>query len=72
MYLVTEVVKEIEVIEFDWDFEFEIACDVKDLNTWHLILYVNEQEWRNIRMPNDSKWPDEVKWFCLCIDEGLQ
>ena len=68
MYLVIEVISEIIVIEFDWDFEFVIVCDVKDLNTWHLILHVNEEEWRNIRMPDDREWPDEVKWFCLCTN----
>ena len=47
MYLVIEVDNEIEIIEFDWVFEYEIVFDVKDLDDWHLILYVNEKEWRH-------------------------
>ena len=68
MYLVLELVNEIEIIEFEWDFEFEIVLDVKDLDTWHLILYVNEEEWRNIIMPDDMELPDEVLWICLCTN----
>ena len=44
MYLVIEVDNEIKIIEFDWVFEYEIVFDVKDLDIWHLILYVNEEE----------------------------
>ena len=37
--------------------------------TWHLILYVNEEEWRDIEMLDDSEFPDDVMWFYLCSDE---
>ena len=63
------LVSGIEVIEFGWDFEFEVVCDVKDLDTQHLILHVNEEDWRNIKMLDDREWPDEVKWFCSCTDQ---
>ena len=36
---------------------------------WHLILYVNDEEWNDIEMPEDSELPDDVMWFCLCTDE---
>ena len=63
MYLVIEVECEIEIIEFDWVFEYEVVFNVMDLDMWHLILYVNEEEWRDIEML------DDVMWFCLCTDE---
>ena len=63
MYLVIEVDSEIEIIEFDWVFEYKIVFYVKDLDVLHLILYVNEEEWRDIEMP------DNVMWFCLCSDK---
>ena len=69
MYLVIEVDSEIEIIEFDWVFEYEIVFDIRDLDFWHVILYVNEEDWRDIEMPDDSKLPNNVLWFCLCIDE---
>ena len=55
MYLVIEVDCEIEAIVFDWVFEYEVAFDVRDLDMWHLILYVNEEEWRDIEMPDNSE-----------------
>ena len=36
---------------------------------WHLILYVNDEEWSDIEMPGDSELPEDVMWFCLCTDE---
>lgn len=64
-----EVDTEIEVIVFDWVFEYEVVFDVRDLDVWHLVLYVNEEEWRVIEMPDDGELPDDVMWFCLCSDE---
>ena len=69
MYLVIEVDSEIEIIEFYWAFQYEIVFDIRDCDTWHVILYVNYKEWRDIEMPNDSELPDDVYWFCLCTDE---
>ena len=71
MYLVIELDYEIEVIVFDWVFEYEEVFDVRDLDMWHLILYVNEKEWRDIEMPDDSELPDDVMWFYLCLDKEL-
>ena len=69
MYLVIEVDIEIEVKVFDWVFEYEVVFDVRDLDMWHLILHINEEEWRDIEMPNDSELPDDVMWLCLCSEE---
>ena len=43
--------------------------DVRDIDMWHLILYVNDKEWRDIDMPDDSDLPEDVFWFCLCTNE---
>ena len=40
-----------------------------NLDMWHLLLYVNKEEWRDIEMPDDSELPEVVMWFCLCTDE---
>ena len=64
-----EVASEVEVIKFGWDFEYEVACDVKDLISWLLILHVKDEEWKDIRIPEDREWPVEVKRICLCLDE---
>lgn len=69
MYLVIEVDCEIEIIEFDWMFEYEVVFDVRDLKMWHLILYVSEEEWKDIEMPDDSELLNDVMWFYLCSDE---
>ena len=50
-------------------FEYEVVFNVKDLDMQHLIMYVNEEEWRDIEMPDDSELPNDVMWFCLCSDE---
>ena len=69
MYLVIEVDSDIEVIVFNWVFEYEVLFDVRDLDMWHLILYVNDEEWSDIEMPGDSELLEDVMWFCLCTDE---
>ena len=51
---------EIELIEFDWVFQHEIVFDIRDFDTWHVILYVNDEKWRDIEMPNDNDLPDDV------------
>ena len=42
MYLVIEVDSDIQVIVFNWVFEYEVMFDVRDIDMWHLILYVND------------------------------
>ena len=69
MHLVIEVDSEIEVIEFDWAFRYEIVLNIRDCDTWHIILYVYDEEWRDIEMPSDNDLPNDVFWFCLCTDE---
>ena len=69
MYLVIEVDSDIHVIIFNWVFEYKVLFDVRDIDMWHLILYVNYKEWRDIDMLDDSDLPEDVFWFCLCIDE---
>ena len=54
---------------FDWVFEYEVIYDVRDGNMWHLILYVNDDEWSDIEMPSDSELPEDIYWFCLSTDE---
>ena len=34
--------------------EYEIVFNVKDLDVWHLILYANEEEWRDIEIPLEN------------------
>ena len=63
MYLVIEADSDIEVIVFNWVFEHEVLFDVRDLDMWHLILYVNDEEWSDIEMPDDSELPEDVMWF---------
>ena len=67
MYLVIEIDSDIEVIVFSSVFEY--VFNVRELDMWHLILYVNDEEWSDIEMPNDSELPEDVMWFCLCTDE---
>ena len=68
MNLVIEVDSEIEVIVFNWVFEYEVLFEVRDLDMWHLIFYVKDEDWCDIEMPNDSKLSEDVMWFCLCTD----
>ena len=60
MYLVIEVDSDIHVIIFNWVFEYEVLFDVRDIDMWHLILYVNDEEWRDVGMPDDSDLPEDV------------
>ena len=69
MYLVIDVDSDIQVIVFNWVFEYEVIFYVRDIDMWHLILYVNDDEWRDVEMPGDSDLPEDVYWFCLCTDE---
>ena len=69
MYLVIEVDSEIEIIEFNWVFQYEIVFDIRDFDTWHVILYVNDEVWRDIEMPSDSDRTNNVLWFYLCTNE---
>ena len=69
MYLVIEVDSDIQVIVFNWVFEYEVLFDVIVRDMWHLILYVNDEEWRDSKMPDDSDLPEDVFWFCLCTNE---
>ena len=48
MYLVIEVHSDIQITVFNWVFEYEVLFDVRDIDMWHLILYVNDEEWRDI------------------------
>ena len=50
MYLVIEVDSEIGVIEFDWAFRYEVVFNIRDCDTWHIILYVYDEEWGDIEM----------------------
>ena len=50
-------------------FEYEVLFDVRDIDMWHLILNVNDEEWRDVEMPDDSDLGENVHWFCLCTDE---
>ena len=60
MYLVIDLDSIIQVIVFDWVFEYEVIFDVKDEEMWHLILYVNDAEWSDIEMPSDSELPKDA------------
>ena len=65
MYLVIDLDSDIHVIVFDSDFEYEVIFDVRDGEMWHLILYVNDNEWSDIEMPSDNELLEDVYWLCL-------
>ena len=69
MYLVIEVDSSIVKIVFDWEFRYEIVFNIKDFDIWHLILYVYDDEWADIEIPEDDDLPEEVIWFSLCTDQ---
>ena len=69
MYLVIEVDSSIVKIVFDWEFRYEIVFNIRDFDVWHVILYVYDKEWIEIEMPGEDDFPEEVIWFCLCIDQ---
>ena len=69
MYLVIKVDSDIQVTVLNWVLEYEVMFDVRDRDMWHLILYVNDDEWRDVEMRDDSDLPEDVYWFCLCTDE---
>ena len=62
MYLMIEVDSDIQVIVFNWVFEYEVMFDVRHIDMWHLILYVNDEEWRDLEMPDDSELQEDVIW----------
>ena len=69
MYLLIDIDSDIQVIVFDWIFEYEVIFDIRDRDIWYFILYANDDEWSDIEMPSDSELPEDIYWFCLSTDE---
>ena len=72
MYLVIEVDSDIEVLVFNWVFEYEVLFDIRDLDMWHLILYVSDEEWVNLPLPAARIELGDVYYFELVRGNDFQ